>query len=161
MARGTAKSDMATTLARATGATRAEALQNMRDAGIANTPNKPKGKAPDEDQQVILDRLDGIRSKSFNELGAAIRQDWGNSEKGIWFGAKPYIGPLASLSSTNDRYMADGAKEIIARFLSNASQWRGPVAKFVKAELNRRLKMPRDPNNAETAQERYDRMMNS
>jgi hypothetical protein len=39
----------------------------------------------------------------------------------------------------SDHYYADDARSIVIYFLSNASSWRGPVAKAVKAELKRRL----------------------
>ncbi len=38
------------------------------------------------------------------------------------------------------RYGADPGSSIVAYFLSNASTWKGPVAKMVKAELRQRAK---------------------
>jgi hypothetical protein len=144
MARGTAKSDMATTLARATGSTRAEALQTMKDAGIPNTP-APKAKraasVPDERQQRLLTNLGDMKDKEISTLASAISRDWSQSDRGINFAARPYIDAMMSLGGMGDKYMNDDAKEIVVRFLSNATGWRGPVAKAVKAELNRRLKV--------------------
>jgi hypothetical protein len=125
MARGNLKSDMATTLARATGATRAEALQTMRDMGISNNATKASaGPAPD------------FKGKSISSLAAAIRKDW----KDVNFGAKPYLEALGGLDSIKDNYGADSAKSIATYFLSNATGWKGPVAKAVKDELKRRIK---------------------
>jgi len=36
--------------------------------------------------------------------------------------------------------MLDSGKSIVSYFLANAGQWRGEVAKEVKAELKRRVK---------------------
>lgn len=54
--------------------------------------------------------------------------------------ARPYLGAMTSLSDLDDRYGADDAEEIVIRFLSNASTWRGPEAKRIKLELNGMLK---------------------
>jgi hypothetical protein len=58
-----------------------------------------------------------------------------------YFGAVPYLNAMRSLSSMSDSYGEDSAHSIVAYFLSNASTWRGPEAKAIKAELNRRLKV--------------------
>ena len=70
-------------------------------------------------------------------LATVIVKDWGEK---TYFGAKPYIGAMLSLTSVNDTYGCDSGKEIVLYFLSNASTWRGEVAKAVKAELKKRLK---------------------
>ena len=65
------------------------------------------------------------------EIAAEIRRDW----KKVYFGAVPYLDALGSLNSISDNYGLDSAKSIVLYFLSNASSWRGEVAKRVKAEL--------------------------
>lgn len=40
----------------------------------------------------------------------------------------------------DDKYGADDARGIVLYFLSNATAWRGPVARAVKAELKGMLK---------------------
>lgn len=140
MARGNLKSDMATTLARATGATRAEALQTMRDMGISNDGRAERGSAADARQQRLLTNLGDPKGKSLGELASAIRRDWTQSEKGINFGARPYLEALEAMGSIKDNYGADSAKSIATYFLSNATGWKGPVAKLVKEELKRRIK---------------------
>lgn len=157
---------MATTLARATGATREEALQTMRDAGIKNVEmgKKPKKEAaaPSERQQKIITDLGNLKEQPISMLAAAIRKDWSDSEKGVFYGAKPYLSAMMGISSIEQKYIADDAKEVVVRFLSNASQWKGPVARVVKKELNRRLKSGRDPEApAETPEERYIRIMST
>jgi hypothetical protein len=39
------------------------------------------------------------------------------------------------LETINDKYYLDPAREIVARFLCNAGQWRGPIAREIKTEL--------------------------
>ena len=50
---------------------------------------------------------------------------------------------MQSLKSINDKYGMDNGTSIVAYFLANASQWRGDVAKKIKAELNSMLKKNR------------------
>jgi hypothetical protein len=74
--------------------------------------------------------------RSLHEIAAEIRKDW----KNVWFGAKPYLDAMATLSSITDMYMADPAKHIVMYFLANANTWRGEVARRVKKELNDMVK---------------------
>ena len=60
-----------------------------------------------------------------------IRKHWPRP----YFGAVPYIKAMACLGSIKDDYGHDSAKSIVLYFLSNASSWRGPQAKAIKAEL--------------------------
>lgn len=73
---------------------------------------------------------------NLERISNVIRKDWKGK---VNFGAKPYLDAMRSLQDVGDMYGADTGHEIVARFLSNASTWRGPVAKTVKAELKRRL----------------------
>ncbi len=77
-----------------------------------------------------------IKTFTIRELALLIRKDW----KKVYFGAAPYLEVMFSIESINDQYGADSAKSIVNYFLSNASVWRGSVAKLVKAELNSRIK---------------------
>jgi hypothetical protein len=65
------------------------------------------------------------------EIAAEIRKDW----KKPYFGAVPYLEAMSSLGSINENYGADSAKSVVLYFLSNASTWRGEIAKRVKKEL--------------------------
>ena len=47
---------------------------------------------------------------------------------------------MQGLESVKDGYECDSGRSTVNYFLSNASTWRGPVAKLVKAELKRRVK---------------------
>jgi hypothetical protein len=66
------------------------------------------------------------------EIAREIRKDWGAK---VYFGAKPYLDAMASLTSVNDNYGFDSGKSIVLYFLGNASTWRGETAKRVKKEL--------------------------
>lgn len=69
-------------------------------------------------------------------IASVVRRDW----KKVNYGAVPYLSAMAGLTSVNEDYGADSGKSVVAYFLSNATTWRGPVAKLVKKELNKRIK---------------------
>lgn len=69
--------------------------------------------------------------RPLNEIARDIRRDW----KKVYFGAVPYLQAMGELDSIDDMYGWDNARGIVRYFLSNASGWRGPVAKQIKAEL--------------------------
>lgn len=79
--------------------------------------------------------------RPIHEIAQEIRKDWRKDGKpNINFAAKPYLEALDTLNLVTDPYGADDAKYCITYFLSNATSWRGEVAKRVKAELNAMLK---------------------
>jgi len=67
------------------------------------------------------------------DIAADIRADW----KKVYFGAEPYLGAMFGLDSINDSYGYDSAKDVVIRFLCNASSWRGETAKRIKKELKK------------------------
>ena len=69
--------------------------------------------------------------RSLSTIAAEIRRDW----KQPYFGAVPYLGALAEMDQVESPYYNDSGKTVILYFLSNATNWRGPVAKRIKAEL--------------------------
>jgi hypothetical protein len=71
-----------------------------------------------------------------NEIAQVIRNNWDK----VYFGAVPYLEAMNTLVDIRQNYMADSGKEIVIYFLSNATTWRGPVARLVKKELNDRVK---------------------
>lgn len=84
---------------------------------------------------------DGIGTQSTGPrplytIARAIRADW----KKVYFGAVPYLDAMRSLDSISDSYGCDDARSIVLYFLANASTWRGPVAKAIKAELKEMVK---------------------
>jgi len=64
-------------------------------------------------------------------IAADIRAHWAKP----YFGAMPYIDAMATLYSVDDAYGQDDARSIVLYFLSNASTFRGPEARKIKAEL--------------------------
>jgi hypothetical protein len=64
-------------------------------------------------------------------IAAEIRRDW----KQPYFGAVPYLGALSEMDQVTTPYYEDSGESVILYFLSNATSWRGPVAKRIKAEL--------------------------
>ena len=70
--------------------------------------------------------------RSLSTISKEIRADW----KKVYFGAVPYLDAMDSLNSINDIYYDDSARTIVMYFLSNASTWRGEVARKIKKELN-------------------------
>ena len=77
-----------------------------------------------------------LKTMLIYEIADLIRREW----KNVYFGAKPYLDAMTSLTSISDDYGADSGKSIVVYFLGNAQTFRGPVAKLVKAELNKRIK---------------------
>lgn len=69
-------------------------------------------------------------------IAAEISRDWTRP----YFGAVPYIDAMRSLESMSDDYGMDPASDIVARFLCNATTWRGERARAIKAELNALLR---------------------
>lgn len=70
------------------------------------------------------------------QIAEEIRRDWKNP----YFGAKPYLDTMASLSSIEDNYYLDSARSVVLYFLSNANTWRGETARRIKKELKDLLK---------------------
>lgn len=89
--------------------------------------------------QLLLIMFDTttLPTMSLASIANVIRRDWGAK---VNFAAKPYLSAMASLQSVRDSYGYDNGKSIVIYFLSNASTWRGDVAKAVKAELKARVK---------------------
>jgi len=70
------------------------------------------------------------------EIANEIAADW----KSVNFAAKPYLMAMFHLSTVNDEFGSDSAKNIIRYFLCNASTWRGEKAREIKKELNKMVK---------------------
>lgn len=55
------------------------------------------------------------------------------------YAAMPYLTALRHLNTPRDSYGADTGESVVLYFLSNASGWRGPDARRIKAELKQHL----------------------
>ena len=76
--------------------------------------------------------------RTISEIAAEISKDWkATAKNGVYFGAKPYLDAMFSLTDANSRYGFDSASSIVNYFLANASTYRGPKAKELKAELKK------------------------
>lgn len=74
-------------------------------------------------------------TRKISEIAIEIRKDW----KEVYFGAVPYLSAMAVLTHINEQYGADSGKSIVLYFLSNATTWRGEVARRIKKELKAML----------------------
>ena len=72
-----------------------------------------------------------MQTRPLSNIAHDIRRDWAN----VNFAARPYLAAMLQMDNVTDRYMYDDGRSIVRYFLANASTWRGPVAKVIKAEL--------------------------
>ena len=77
---------------------------------------------------------------SVSDLAYEIEKEWRGQKGGVNFAAKPYLDAMKTMSDFKQNYGYDSGASIGHYFLSNASRFRGPKAKAIKAELKRRLK---------------------
>ncbi len=79
----------------------------------------------------MFDVVDIPSVRSLHSIAHEIRRVWPKP----YFGAVPYLAALGALDSIHDKYDHDDARSIVLYFLSNATTWRGPDARRIKAEL--------------------------
>ena len=79
-----------------------------------------------------------MTSRPLHVIARDVRRDWGR----VNFAAVPYLDAMGALETVDDYYgdpysSVDALKGryVVLYFLSNASTWRGPVARKVKSEL--------------------------
>lgn len=70
-------------------------------------------------------------TRPLHSIASEIRHEW----KNVYFGAKPYLDAMGTLTSIHDNYGLDSGQNIVSYFLANASTFRGEAAKRIKAEL--------------------------
>lgn len=66
------------------------------------------------------------------EIAAEIKAVWGTK---VNYAAKPYLEAMLDLTDRNSKYAYDDAIDIVLRFLSNATSFRGETARNLKSEL--------------------------
>lgn len=86
-----------------------------------------------------------VEPRPIETIAAEIRADW----KPVNYAARPYLDAMSGLITMNDSYGADSARSVVSYFLSNASTWRGGVAKHIKAELQAMLDANPSPSTPE------------
>ncbi len=70
------------------------------------------------------------------KIAADIRKHWPK----VNFAAVPYLDAMRDLDKVSESYGSESASSIVIYFLTNATTWRGPEAKRIKAELNAMVK---------------------
>ena len=73
--------------------------------------------------------------RQLHDIARDVRRDW----QRVNFAAEPYLLAMEALGTMDDSYGADSARSVVVYFLSNASSWRGPVARSAKSELRAML----------------------
>lgn len=111
------------------GAELASKIRRMMDESAPGVAGEHPGKQP---QPSPTD----YKEKSISEIASVIRKQW----KSVNFAAKPYLDAMMGMEKIDDTYGDDQGRSIVSYFLGNASQFRGPEAKVIKAELSRRVK---------------------
>jgi hypothetical protein len=74
-------------------------------------------------------------TRPLHTIAREIKRDWIKPN----FAAVPYLEAMRGLEAISDRYYYDSAESVVRYFLANAGQWRGPVAREIKAELKAML----------------------
>jgi len=116
-------------LKESTGAGLASKIRRLMDEGTPGVAGEHPGKQP---QPSPTD----YKEKSIGEIASVIRKQW----QSVNFAAKPYLDAMMGMDKIDDNYGADSGRYIVSYFLGNASKFKGPEAKAIKAELTRRVK---------------------
>jgi hypothetical protein len=77
-----------------------------------------------------------LTTMSISQIAKLIMKDWGV----VGYAAKPYLMAMNELNTVNDNYGLDTGSSVVRYFLSNASSYRGPLARAIKTELRNRIK---------------------
>jgi len=80
--------------------------------------------------------MKNLSEMKINEIAYLIEANWTK----VNFAAEPYLMAMFSITDIDQNYGYDSAKTIIRYFLSNASQFKGTIARDIKKELNKRIK---------------------
>ena len=77
-----------------------------------------------------------LEPRPIYEIARDIRREWLHVSPH----ARPYLDAMLTLSKVTDRYICESARDIISRFLCNASSFRGEGARTLKQELKNLIK---------------------
>ena len=72
-----------------------------------------------------------MENRTLSTIAREISSDW---EK-VNFAAVPYLQAMATMESPQDNFGYDSGQSVVIYFLSNATSWRGDVARRIKKEL--------------------------
>ena len=92
-----------------------------------------------QQQQQPSSPADNVRP--LHVIAAEIRATWRNKlgVPAVNYAARPYLDAMRQLDRITDNYYLDSADDVVRRFLSNATSWRGEDARRIKAELRAML----------------------
>ena len=76
-----------------------------------------------------------MQNRPIHEIASDIRTNWPQ----VNYAAAPYLAAMRDLNAISDKYSYDTGASVVRYFLCNASSWRGPEAKRIKAELKAML----------------------
>ena len=77
-----------------------------------------------------------MQHRPLYEIAHDIQDSWHN----VNYAALPYLEVMSELDKITDNYYLDSAKSVVLYFLSNATSWRGDIARAIKAELKEMCK---------------------
>lgn len=80
--------------------------------------------------------MDTPAPRSISTIAFEIELVWDN----VNFAAAPYLEAMKNLDKITDSYGYDSGESIVRYFLSNATTWRGDIARATKAELRAMLR---------------------
>ena len=83
-----------------------------------------------------LQPMNQDQPRDLYHIAHEIRLDWETPN----YAAVPYLQALYALEDLDDMYGFEHADMIVARFLNNATTWRGETARAIKKELKAMLK---------------------
>ena len=72
-----------------------------------------------------------MENRTLSTIAREISFDW----KKVNFAAVPYLQAMATMESPQDNFGYDSGQSVVIYFLSNATSWRGDVARRIKKEL--------------------------
>jgi hypothetical protein len=73
------------------------------------------------------------KQRTIGAIATEILEDWTPAK--VNYAAKPYLSAMRYLHDATSAHGADDARSVVAYFLANASSYRTPKAKGLKAEL--------------------------
>ena len=76
-----------------------------------------------------------MTNRPIYEIARDIRTNWPK----VNYAAAPYLAAMRDLNVITDKSVWDTGASVVRYFLANASSWRGPEAKRIKAELKAML----------------------
>jgi len=78
--------------------------------------------------------------RPIHAIASEALQDWKPPLGPALLPAWPYLRAMLSMSTLDGTYGVDPAEDIVLRFLSNATSWRGEIARRCKKELSDMLR---------------------